>query len=399
MKSPPRWPLTSFLLALVLRVGLVIAQSQLHIFDIFYDASDSVLYRGLAESLIEDGRYWFNDHPTAYVTPGYPFLLAALFAISRGTLFIGLVQSLIGAATVVLVADTARRLGGIRAAWVTGMVAAVYPHFLFWTGYVLTETFYLFAFALGTWGLVLVTTTRAPRWWLAVGVGAAWGLAVLVRPNPLIFVLILIIFGLARSQWRRVALWSLVGFAALWLPWVIRNAISLDTFVPTSTESGVVLYQGNSAGATGGTRGYVDALDADPLPTAEGLDEVEQDRVYREAALAWMSQHPGSVLALAPKKLANMFRPAYAGSSARNTLVTLFTYPLLMLGGTVGLVLLWRRGELAGRLVVLLVGYHLVIHGLLTGMIRFRLPVELLLCISAGCAFAWLLARREGQTT
>lgn len=391
--------LTSFLLALVLRVGLVIAQSQLHIFDIFYDASDSVLYRGLAESLIQDGRYWFNDHPTAYVTPGYPLLLAALFAISRGTLFIGLVQSLIGAATVVLVADTARRLGGIRAAWVAGIVAAVYPHFLFWTGYVLTETFYLFAFALGTWGLVLVTTTRAPRWWLPLCGGAAWGLAVLVRPNPLIFVMILIIVGLARSDWRRGALLSFVGFAAFWLPWVIRNAISLDTFVPTSTESGVVLYQGNSAGATGGTRGYVDARDADPLPAAEGLDEVEQDRLYREAALQWMSQHPGSVLALAPKKLANMFRPTYAGSSLRNTLVTLFTYPVLILAGAVGLVLLWRGAELAGRLIVLLVGYHLVIHGLLTGMIRFRLPVELLLCISVGCAVAWMLARREGRTT
>lgn len=395
LKHAPRWAITCFLLALALRVGLVVVQSQFHIFDVVYDASDSVLYRGLAESLIEDGRYWFNDHPTAYVTPGYPLFLAALFFVGRSTLFIGLVQSIIGALTVLLIADCARRLSGVRAAWIAGLTAAVYPHFLFWTGYVLTETFYLFAFALGTWLMVLLISTRDPRPWLSISAGAVWGLAILTRPNTLGFVLLLIIVGLLSHTWRRIAFLSLVGFAALWIPWVIRNAIALDAFVPTSTESGVILYQGNSAGATGGTRGYVDALDFQPLPRAEGLGEVEQERVYREAALDWMSRHPGGVLALAPKKLANMFRPTYAGSSTRNTLVTLLTYPLLLLAGSLGLVLLWRRGELAGRLLVLLVAYHLMVHGLLTGMIRFRLPVELILCASAACAGAWLLSRRE----
>lgn len=387
------------LVGFAVRALLIVAQLKLHIFEAFYDAADSVLYRELAEQLFEHGRYWFNDLPTAYVTPGYPLFLAGLYFVSRSTMFIAFAQVTLGALTVGFVADTARRLGGERAAWAAGGISAIYPHFLFWTGYVLTETLYLFFFAVATWATVRLVTETEQSTWGGVVAGASWGAAVIVRPTPLLFALTLIGVGFLLARWRRVAGIALLGFLAIWLPWVVRNAVTMDAFVPTSTEAGVILWQGNSPGATGGTRGYVDAIDFDDLPGVERLNEIEQERAYREAALDWISQNPERVVILAPRKLANMFRPTYSGASAFNTVVTLATYVPLLALGIAGLGVLWRDHGAGGKILVALVAYHVVVHGLLTGMIRFRLPVELVLSISAGTGIMWLIGRRPSAST
>lgn len=183
---------------------------------------------------------------------------------------------------------------------------------------------------------------------------------------------------------------SFVGLVALVLimtPWVMRNAIQLGAPVVTSTESGYVLWQGNSPEATGGTRGYVDTLDFTPLDLSEDLSEVERDAGYRRRALRWMADNPGQVVALAPKKLWNMWRPTYEGASTINNVVTYATYLPLLIASLIGL---YRaRRHQVGIVLLTVVGYHLVVHGLVPGMIRFRLPVEAFLLASlAGLAVA-----------
>lgn len=37
---------------------------------------DSGMYIGTAQSIVHDGRFWFNGHPNLFVYPGYPLLLA-----------------------------------------------------------------------------------------------------------------------------------------------------------------------------------------------------------------------------------------------------------------------------------------------------------------------------------
>jgi len=380
--------------ALAVRAGFVLVQLRFHVFDISFEAADSRLYRQLAESLISGDGFALEGKPTAFVTPGYSLFLTALYPIARSTVFIALVQSLLGALTVVILARLGRLLGGPRTGLTVGLIAAFYPHLVFWTGYVLTETLYVFILS-----GALLTTARAVEpdrrtvWMLAAG--ALYGLAALVRPLAFGFGFALGLVGLLIARFRVRAVLGFAGLALVLIPWVARNAYTMGSPVITSTEAGYVLWQGNSPGATGGTRGYVDGADFDNLDIPSGTSEVKIDRIYRQASLRWMTENPDKVAALVPKKLWNMWRPTYAGASALNSLITYMTYlPLLGLA-VPGLWFLRRHGPV-GWLIIGFVAYHLIAHGLVTGMIRFRLPVEAALIVPAGISVdLWIQRWRQ----
>lgn len=373
--------LVSFLLALLVRVGFVIAQLELQLFDIAFDATDSSLYRRLAEGIASgQGFVGGGGEPTAFVGIGYPAFLALLFQVSDSTLFIALVQSVIGAATVALIAWMGGRLGQLRGAWIAGVAAALYPHLIFWTGYILTETVYVFLLVAAVSTAIAACGEGSNPARLATMSGATFGCAALVRPIALGLGLLFVAIAIMARPYRKQAFVGVAALALVIAPWVIRNAIQLGAPVVTSTESGYVLWQGNSPDANGGTRGYVDTLDFTPLDLSEDLSEVERDAEYRRQALGWMADNPGQVIALVPKKLWNMWRPTYEGASKVNTVVTYATYLPLLIASALGL---YRsRRHLAGVLLLTVVGYHLVVHGLVTGMIRFRLPVEAFLLVA-----------------
>lgn len=370
-----------FLVALLARVVFVVAQLELQLFDIAFDATDSSLYRRLAEGILSgQGFVDAEGEPTAFVGIGYPAFLALLFQISDSTLFIALVQSVIGAATVSLIAWMGGRLGQLSGAWIAGIAAAFYPHLIFWTGYVLTETIYVFLLVAAVAAAVAASREGDNRVQFAAVSGVAFGCAALVRPIALGLGLLFVALAFFLRLYRTRALVGLAALALIMAPWVVRNAIQLGAPVVTSTESGYVLWQGNSPGANGGTRGYVDELDFKPLNLSENLSEVERDAEYRRQALRWMARNPNRVLELVPKKLWNMWRPTYEGASTINNLVTYATYLPLLVGALMGL---YRaRRHPIGILLLTVVGYHLLVHGLVTGMIRFRLPVEAILLVA-----------------
>jgi hypothetical protein len=373
--------LVAFLIALVIRIAFVIVQIELQLFDIAFDATDSSLYRSLAEGLaVGDGFVNSEGDPTAFVGIGYPAFLALLFQLSDSTLFIALIQAVLGAATVAFIAYLGGAVGGDKGAWISGLAASFFPHLIFWTGYVLTETLYVFLLV----GAVAATMravrglTRRAR--LAALSGAAFGAAALVRPIALGLGLLFVGIGLALKDHRKPALIGLGVLVLVMAPWAIRNAIQLGSPVVTSTESGYVLWQGNSPDATGGTGGYVDAVDFTPLDLPEGLTEAEKDARYRRAALKWMRDNPQKVVALIPTKLWNMWRPTYEGASILNNLVTYVTYITLLIGAAIGLYRIRRHP--IGLLLLVFLAYHLLVHSLVTGMIRFRLPVEAILLVA-----------------
>src|SRR2546428_8258010 len=137
--------------ALAVRVGYVLAQTRFGIFDVSFVADDSALYLALARSIASGHGMTIEGAPTAYVGPVYPLFLGPLVALGADPTGIGLVQAVVGAATAILAgllavelsrAVGAPRLWERRAGIGAAVVAAAYPHLVFWTGYVLTETLF-----------------------------------------------------------------------------------------------------------------------------------------------------------------------------------------------------------------------------------------------------------------
>src|SRR5262249_44925455 len=105
-------------------------------------AEDRDGYRRIAESVVA-GKGYVDPQagtPTAYRPPLSPLLLAAVFGCGGGELSIGILQLLLGTATVAMTVAAGRRLGFERASLVAGLLVAVDPLLLSQTALVMTET-------------------------------------------------------------------------------------------------------------------------------------------------------------------------------------------------------------------------------------------------------------------
>jgi hypothetical protein len=380
------------LLALAIRAAYVLIQSRVRVIGGGFFASDSHTYDAIAQSLLSGHGFAFHGRPTAVVTPAYPLFLAACYALfGRDFLLIGLLQSLLGAATCLLAAETARRVFDEEAAWACGLILAVLPEFVLWTsGQILTEPLYIFFLTAAVFFLVwTLPAGEEPhagltrnRLLLAAGAGLFLGLASLTRPLALGFAACAILYLWARAQRREALAAGAVLLLAL-APWGLRNQRELGSPVLTSTEAGWVLYLYHSPDNDAQNGGY--NPQARPLKGSETLTEAEESRFYFQAALRNMARHPGRELKLTANRFRNLWRPAYARSSFRNRAVSALTYLPLLALALPGFWFTPVRSPRAGLLGVF-AGFFFLFHLFGAAELRFRIPMEPVIAIYAAAA-------------
>jgi 4-amino-4-deoxy-L-arabinose transferase-like glycosyltransferase len=201
---------------------------------------DAENYAAMARQLLDRGVYgYMSEQPNAYVTPGYPLFLTAIFALGGTEGTVRIIQAVLGALTLVPLALIARDAAGDRAAVVTALILALYPAWLRAPAYLLTEVLFTFTFSLFLWVQVRAVARGTARWALLAGL--TLGLAVLVRPvlAPLLPLPWLYRMWEERSihPWRP-ALWALAGFALAMLPWWVRNLAVLGKPILFATQTG-----------------------------------------------------------------------------------------------------------------------------------------------------------------
>ena len=207
-------------------------------------------YRRLAQGLVE-GRGLTDSKtglPTAYRPPFYPFVLAAIFFCHGSNFAIGVVQALIGCATVGLTIDLGARLRMPRGGIFAGLLVAVDPILLFQTAQVMTETTATFLAVCSLW----LCATK-PTWWSSLILGLVFGAACLCRPTFWVFgllggiswlidrVRVLIAKGWHDDSETRLAVLTFAGILLLVGPWVHRNHKWLRQPVFTTTHGGYTL--------------------------------------------------------------------------------------------------------------------------------------------------------------
>jgi len=268
-------------------------------------SSDAADYHRLAIGLVQHQGYASPEGArTAWRPPAYAFFLAGIYEVTginveRATI----AQSLLGGLTVLLLMVLGYMIIGWRESLIAGVIAAVFPVFVWLPRLLLSENLSLFLLLLSLVTIVLYLRTGKLAWMAAFAILCA--LNTLVRGANLFTPLavglgILIIGWRSRSlNWNRLIapLLVLAGvFALTLLPWTIRNYRVFHRPVPVATQDGLTLYssywppQHNGRLIWGTLPGNEDPV---IVAAAQTGDEVAASRYLRQVTLTRLRENPG----------------------------------------------------------------------------------------------------------
>jgi 4-amino-4-deoxy-L-arabinose transferase-like glycosyltransferase len=241
--------------------------------------------------------------PTAWMTPLYPYLVAAVFKTtgiytkSSALILLGL-NSLFSALTCIPVFLMAREsFGGRTAVW-AAWVWALFPYAIYlsadWIWETCLTTLLLSLLFLTT--LRLVQTTRLRHWLMY---GLLWGITALSDPAVLSLLPFLLGWVCYRLYQRgqRSGLQVLVAVAALLVmvtPWFVRNYRTFHQFIPFRDAFWLVMHVGNN--------GDISHWAPDAAhPSTSAVEEHEYNRLgelkymaeKRREAIKFIRSHPG----------------------------------------------------------------------------------------------------------
>jgi 4-amino-4-deoxy-L-arabinose transferase-like glycosyltransferase len=299
-------------LALVLRLGYVAATPGYQAIDDAhnYDVHARSIAAGHGFARIGSG----PTGQTAFRPPGYPYLLAGVYAVSgverakpEARYLAGRVaNALVGTAIVALIGVLSTQLFGRRVALAAMALGAVYVPLVLVGGTLMSEPLFT-ALLLGALAAAIHHRRSARRYRWALVAGVLGGLAILTRANAAILLAPLVIAVWdVRPRWSWRALTPPATLVAVALatvsPWTIRNAVVFHSFVPVTTQLGTAL---------AGT--YNDAARTDHEHPASWrslrrvpdyqylvrrwrqIPEPALERKYRAAALRYAAHHPAYV--------------------------------------------------------------------------------------------------------
>jgi hypothetical protein len=319
--------------------------------------------------------------------PGYPLILAGLFALADALsaderVIVALTAALGLAISAVVLYQIAARVFGLTPSLLTAAAWSTYPFALWSSAGGQIEAFFL-PFLFGSVYAAL-RAVDSGRWAAAAGILA--GVAMLIRPAALGISLILCLWLIARSrEWARSAA-LLTASGIVILPWLIYVYSINGALIPLSTGGAPSIIDGMTfAVRDSSVREPVTLPDAVMRLQARILDGIQAQRepplrIISEALLA----DPASAVQLIAIKAA---RAWYATDSRRFETATLFIQVgyLAIIGWAAARTL--RRNAPAGArsllaLIMLAAAYHWLTTIAVLSILRYMLPaMGLLFCL------------------
>ncbi len=394
------------LLALLVRIGYVLTlEPRIY----WYDGEQ---YSRIATGMVQHGTYSdANGHPSAFWPPGYPFLLAIVYALfGVNVTAVRVVQALISAGTVALVAGLARRVADRDSARLAALATALYPLFIYTVGAMFPATL-LIALVAGSVLLVVVALERDSAAAAAVA-GALAGWAGLAAASSFAALLLLAPWmvwngvptraapGGSRPRALTLAFVYLLPVVLIVGAWTARNQLVLGHPVLISTNGGYNLWLGNYPGiqaATGNRMNLPGMSDEADRIWFHVKGEVSKDRSFSSRGLEYIAADLPRFLRLTLSK-ARIFWAVYVPPMTVDRprlglekLASMLSYGLLLPFAAAWLIWTVRRSRLSVLVVFLALAYTAV-HAVVLAKTRYRLPLDVFVIIY-GTAAMMALAR------
>lgn len=417
------WPAAIVLLAVFVRLAAVSADSG------YRPGNDAFEYDYYARSIAAgDGYpqsgYLLQGGPTAIRGPGYPYMLAAVYALSGDSVEAGRLAGIaLGALSVLLIYLIAKRVWGRRVGLLTAVLAAIFPPLVLLSRDLVSETLFI-PLELGAVLCVLNFRRSGGKMRWAVAGGGLCGAAALTRNTGLVLLLpVALGVWTMRPPLRPAALVApivaVVCAALVVAPWVIRDAVEFGRFVPVTTSSGIAAagtYNEASyhdAHAHGAWRDPQIVPEFTPLFITPGIDEGTVDATLRRRARDFAWQHPGYVMETSAWNLLRLFEivggsvvdgegrviddRGIGSADPTSERIGLAIVAMLAVLGAISIARSRSRGGRQppriphGPLFLWLVPLSMIlIAAPIAGLPRYRLPADPFLLILAAIGLTWL---------
>jgi 4-amino-4-deoxy-L-arabinose transferase-like glycosyltransferase len=207
--------LSIFIVALLIRSGFVLTLQNGFYFP------DSVEYSQGAVNLLANGELGESYHRP----PGYPVFLAGIYLFfGESILAVRMVESLMGALLVVIIALIGRRVAGEVVGAIAGLLWSIYPIGVFITGLIYPTNLVTLLLACSILCL-LPSANQEPTPKRFFFSGVTLGLAVLTIPIVLVTIGAISLWLMCSYRVNRLVLVSLLflGSALTIAPWIIRD--------------------------------------------------------------------------------------------------------------------------------------------------------------------------------
>ena len=334
--------------------------------------------------------------PTAFIAPGYPTIIAGIFAVFGIGTFASAVVIMsmhiaLSLLTIWLIMHLAQTVFDQRTAVIAGAFWAVSLPLLF-IPEIFWETSFSAACIIGAIILAL-RVRKSPTVTAWVGLGTCSALMALINP-ALLFSLLAILGWLAwqtRGRSQRGPLLGLLTLLLVFSPWPVRNAYRFHAFIPLRSTVGFEMWMGNRPEANG-------RLDESIFPMfkkqelASYMEKGEVAYVRGKSDLAWsyIRSNPAWFLQMTARRFVRF----WIGTGNKDTSPTFVAHAMLTTCfGFAGLVLAWRHGRRSFAILAILpillfpLPYY-VTHA----EFRYRLNIDPLMTVLAAYAVTQLAA-------
>jgi len=338
-----------------------------------------------------------------YMAPLYPYVLAITYGIfghSVPTVYV--LQMILGLANIFMVYLLGERVFGHYAGLAAAILVTLYAPIMYMESKLLTETLSI-TLSLASL-LALMYALDEPATWKFLGTGVLLGLSAICRPPTLIMAVFIIGWLMLRKRQKAFVGTLALGIVLAIMPVTIRNAVAGKSFVPLTTNGGIVFAQANHPLANGLSF---------PLPGFTHSIEVQQEQEIREAEKAlgrkvtptessaywfgygmrFIEDQPGKFLSLLGKKFVWSLHSTEAACSYNvffeKSLVGVLNYLMLPIWvftglGVFGFILAGRKGKPESELLALQVAAIFLNLWIFSVSGRYRAPAVPALAIFAG---------------
>lgn len=323
-----------FFLALALRLNAVLNYEYKHTACL----GDEEYYNRIALNLARKGEFSYTPgQSTSGTVPLYPLFLSAVYKINGNSPFAArLIQAVISAFTCLIFYCICRNVSGYAAAILSLIFCALYPGFILYCRYLLSETLFIFLSSVAI--LAILGCKREPGIKKSVLTGILMGLAALTKSFFVFFPLAAagyLMFAPASPKESRrefkpkvlprpMLFFVLIMAAAFLLPiaaWSLRNFKMHKEFIFTS-NIGYTFWGANNQNSSG-SFGDIRQLPAWQDISRRNLNETGRDNAYFQQGLKFIkNQSLPFLIGLGTKKIKRFFVPP-ADSLPRAAYVTI----------------------------------------------------------------------------